>query len=475
MSVIIKNNKNEKLNDDLIKLSNDFNSLFKNADFDIKKTLYKDFNIKTRNKKLSFTDALCYYFNCSFIDNTKLEVVSDYNFKNNINVHTSNYQKKESKIPLSFYQKVFMDVKKLFDKYKLKNNFKNVISVDGTYNNTNIKNDGTLETSLNMGYYDNTNRIPIDIQYRGPENKNKELESFINYVENNKIEINNLIFVFDRAYFSYDFINYLDSKNINYVIRTRNNSLWLNKNKIKKEQRKVKSKIKKINNDNIRFITFNDKYLFSKKDKNNKIVKLERTIECNVVTNLSLKDYNDLEIKKIYISRWDVEVFFKLLKSNFKFSNLKEHTKNTLVQYKKKYYTILIQIYIMRLIEIVYDKNIDDLNNHKFNKKNKNKYVVKHNNKLMISGLKTIINSIIKSNNNSDLLFKYQQYYIKKINIQTDVYKERKCKNPGCKWYIKSYAEYYKYVKIIDALLNGKIESLDKNLKLMASEIKIIK
>jgi hypothetical protein len=466
---------NDKLNDDFVKLSNEFNLLFKNANIDIKNSLNKDFNIKTRNNKLSFLDALCYYFNYSFIDNTKLEVVSDYNVLNDKTVHMSNYQKKEAKIPLSFYQKIFLNIKNLFDKYKSSDNLKIKILVDGTYNNINNNNNGLLETSLNIGYYDFNNRIPIDIQFRGQENKNKEMDSFINYIENNKMDIDNLIFVFDRAYFSYDFINYLDNKNISYVIRTRNNSLYLDKNKIKKEKRNIDKNVKKINNKNIRFITFNDRYTFIKKDRNNNNIKLERTIECNVVTNLSLKDYNDLEIKKIYISRWDIEVFFKLLKSNFKFSNLKEHTKNTLGQYKKLYCIILIQIYIMRLIEIIYDKNINDLNKHKFNKKNKNQYVVKHNNSLMIKGLKLIINSIIKSNINSDLLLKYSKNYMKKINIQINVYKERKCKNPSCKWYIKSYAEYYKYIKIIDTLVNNKLESLNKNLKLMASEIKIIK
>ena len=188
MNLISIKNKNEKLNDNLLKLSNDLNLLFKNADGDIKNILDTEFKIKTRNKKISFTDALCYYFNYSFIDNTKLEVVTDLNIENDKSVHPSNYQKKEAKIPLSFYEKVFLKIKELFDKYKSNNKLKNIISVDGTYNNTNIKNDGTLETSLNMGYYDNTNRIPIEIQYRGQENKNKEIDSFIKFIENNKME-----------------------------------------------------------------------------------------------------------------------------------------------------------------------------------------------------------------------------------------------------------------------------------------------
>lgn len=34
--------------------------------------------------------------------------------------------------------------------------------------------------------------------------------------------------------------------------------------------------------------------------------------------------------------RWDVEVFFKLIKSNFKFAVLREHNNNTTENYKKK-------------------------------------------------------------------------------------------------------------------------------------------
>ena len=64
-----------------------------------------------------------------------------------------------------------------------------------------------------MGLYDSTNCIPIDLEIKGSEKKNKEIESFINYVKENDIDVNNLIFIFDRAYFSYDLINFLIEKN----------------------------------------------------------------------------------------------------------------------------------------------------------------------------------------------------------------------------------------------------------------------
>ena len=64
---------------------------------------------------------------------------------------------------------------------------------------------------------------------------------------------------------------------------------------------------------------------------------------------------------------------------------------------------------------------------------------------------------------------------MKKINIIKDVYNERGRKNPNFKRYIKSYVEYYKYNVIIEVLINDKVNELNNNLKLFASEIKTIK
>lgn len=192
---------------DLIKLANELNELFFNSDEHIKKELLKK-KIKTRNSKISFTDVLTYIFNYSFIDTTKQNIVSEHNFKNNVFIDRTTFYKKEKLIPVSFYQNIFIKTKLLLDKYLNKNNNEyNVIAVDGTYNNTNIKNDKTLETSLNLGIYDSTNSIPIEIELKGFENKNKEIESFIKYINDNKLDEKNFIFVFDRAYFSYNLIN----------------------------------------------------------------------------------------------------------------------------------------------------------------------------------------------------------------------------------------------------------------------------
>jgi hypothetical protein len=382
-----------------------------------------------------------------------------------MSVNRSNYYKKELKIPLSYYNDIFIKIKIITDKYlnRSKNPF-NVIAVDGTYNNTNLLNSKKLETCLNMGYFDATNHIPINLEIKGTEYKNKEINSFIEYIKNNKLDLDNIIFVFDRGYFSYDFMKLLDKNKLKYVIRVKNNSLCIeDKNQIKK----------KLNNKNIRFISYEDNINYIKKDKDNNNIKLEETIKCYLATNLNEKTFNNQLIKNIYLMRWDVEVFFKLIKSNFNFASLKEHNQNTLIQYKKKYLIILINIYLTRLIEIVYD------NNHKNNKKikstNKHKYNIKYNNTLMISGLKKIINNIIKSNIKTNDLFNYCKCYITKTNSIMEISNPRISKTPFTKWYVMSYSDYYKYKKIIEAIKNNDLSSLNKNLKLLASNIKIVK
>lgn len=464
---LIKSQFNKLLNKDLTKLVDELNSIFKNINEDIIKLRYKTFKIKSRKNKLTFIDILNYMFNYSLINTTKQQIVSDFNYKMNAIYDRSSFYKKELQIPLIFYQNLFNKIKNLLDKIMNKNsNLYNLIAVDGTYSNTNLHNEHKLETCLNMGYFDCTNQIPIDLEIKGTEYNNKEIESFIDYINKNDLDINNLIFVFDRAYYSYDLINYLDKKKLNYVIRIKNNSIGIN-NKNKADE--------KLINKNTRIINYKSIINISKKDKNNNLVKLEQTLICNLITNLNNDKFNDDKIKDIYLSRWDVEVFFKLIKANFKFALLREHNKNTLEKYKKKYIIILIYLYIIRLIEFVNSKHEKKINKNNSKNKNKHQYNFKNNNSLLIHGLKNIISPIINGKLTIDLILNYSNSYIVKTNTIKGISNPRTSYIPFSKWYIKSYSDYYKYCKIIDVINNNTIDSLNKNLKLLANELKIIK
>lgn len=459
---IIFNKINEhKFIKDLIKLSNELNEIFKNSNKNIKEELLKK-KIKTREGKITFEDVLSYIFNYSFIDTTKQSIVSNYNFNNNNSIDRSTFYKKEKLISISFYNNIFLKIKQLLNKYlNKKDNIYNVIAVDGTYNNTNIKNDKTLETSLNMGLYDATNCIPIELELKGFENKNKEINSFIDYIKQNNVDNNNLIFVLDRAYFSYDLINFLIDKKIKFVIRVKNNCLYL----------KNDNEINKIKNDKIRFIKYKYEQVIVKKDKDYKDVKLQYINECNLVTNLDESNYKDDIVNKIYLMRWDVEVFFKLIKSNFKFAVLREHNNNTTENYKKKYIVILINLHIIRLIELINDK----YNKNKEKKSNnKHKYSIKNNISLMCDGLKNIIDDIIKQKIDHFKLKSYCNCYIIKQTSIINISNPRVSKIPHTKWYVKSYSDFYKYSKIIEALRTNNSNELNKNLKLELKKCKII-
>ena len=163
-----------------------------------------------------------------------------------------------------------------------------------------------------MGFYDVSNCIPIDVVLKNHNDKNKEINGLIDYISKCDIDLEKVIFVMDRAYFSYDLFNLLNERNIKFVIRIKNNSEYLNKNTKKKNKRNL---------NNIRFVSYSAQIEETKKDKNNNDVKIIRTLQCHLATNLE-NNYDDENIKNIYVSRWDIEVFFKLIKKNFKFANL---------------------------------------------------------------------------------------------------------------------------------------------------------
>ena len=108
---------NDKLLDDLHIFSNQLNKLFSDINQSIYDVIFKINKIKSRNNKLKFTDVVSYLFNYTFINSTKNDVVSNLNYDNNLNVHYSNYQKKEAKIPLIFYHDLFNNIQSLFYTY----------------------------------------------------------------------------------------------------------------------------------------------------------------------------------------------------------------------------------------------------------------------------------------------------------------------------------------------------------------------
>lgn len=232
--------------------------------------------------------------------------------------------------------------------------------------------------------------------------------------------------------------------------------------------------LNKIKSKKIRFIKYEYAQIVTKKDINYKDVKLEYTNKCNLITNLDSIKYKDELVNKIYLMRWNIEVFFKLLKSNFKFSVLKTHNKNIIEDYKKKYLVILINLHIIRLIELINDKHCKTKTKTKTKIINKHEYSVKNNLTLMINGFKNIIDLIIKQKIEQANLKSYCKCYIIKQTSIKNISNPRISSIPHTKWYVKSYSEFYKYSKIIESLRTSNTKELNKNLKLELKKYKII-
>lgn len=65
----------------------------------------------------------------------------------------------------------------------------------------------------------------------------------------------------------------------------------------------------------------------------------------------------------------------------------------------------------------------------------------------------------------------FKKSYIVIITNEKDRSFPRTAKTPFTKWYIKGYSEMTKYAKIVDAIINEKVDNLNKNLKMIAKTI----
>ena len=118
----LEKNYNDKLINDLDIFSTQLNKIFLNINKNISEIIFKNTGKHSRVNKLSFNDVVCYLYDYCFNGNTKSKVVANLNYDNNLNVYDSNYQKKEAKIPLLFYENIFNNIQTLFyDKYSTEN------------------------------------------------------------------------------------------------------------------------------------------------------------------------------------------------------------------------------------------------------------------------------------------------------------------------------------------------------------------
>lgn len=423
-------------------------------------------NHKFRKSHLSYNDALLYRFLYSFDNKSQNNICSRIN--NTLNYHNidkNNYVDKEKPISIDVYKYIRNDLRSIHINNFAVKSAENVLAIDAVTNNTNIdcpKN--TCQTSLNMGYFDVTNGVPVDFTIHISK-KNNEVNYFKEHIQTllnksifgKKINTNAIIIVADRAYFCYDLFDYLDNLGVKFVIRIRGNAKIISDNNTK--YRIIKT---------TKNTTKNVKY----KKKKNKEVTVNITDTSYLITNLTdIKKYSNKKIKNLYKSRWSIETYFGYMRNNYKFSNLVEQNTDS---YEKLLLCIQSITYIAKIIELIFlsTKKIakkmvkNDGENVKCTEKiNKTLLTQKINEDLLID--------IIQGTLTSEQIMKFIKLNCKTVKHEKGRFYERKSKTPFTKWYVKDYHGEYEIKKIIEYIIDNKIK-INKNLKMKANNVKII-
>lgn len=270
---------------------------------------------KLNNSTITCQASILHMFTSIYDGITKLDATDIVNSFTQIYANRTSYLRKEQKIPYQFYQKLESNVRDLCNNYinsYTLNNPKIVGAIDGCNNN-----DSKYKVSLNMGYFNISNDMPIAFTLEGNENRNKEISCAKEYISNHLHSFDNIILVLDRFYYCFNFIEFLIQNNIKFIIKVKGHAKNFDPN----------NKSKKLN-DNVLFIKENtrivnlsstyEKTLYTKNTKKHegKQYFVQMKSQCMFITNL-YKTYSNEDINNLYKSRWEIESFFKLIKKNF--------------------------------------------------------------------------------------------------------------------------------------------------------------
>ena len=404
---------------------------------------------RLRNSRIPLAVFILFRFLYTDKNATHESITSKLNDINNTNFTRQAYVEKEKNIPVKFYEhllnkfigltnELLIPKEQYVDNNEERNNNEDqeyqLLGVDGVYNTG-----PSRAPILNLGLFNITQNVPLDIEYEGEGNRNKEIKVLTEYIKNNIDEFKNYILVADRAYHSHEFFNFLIENNIKFAIRAKGNGNTLNSKKkldpaISRKNRDLIRKIRR----NVRVIkskkSYNKSADISKTKKSKNIVRFKQESNYTLITNLKDKTkYSNNLIIEYYNSRWDIEVFFKHIKYNFKFQNLDEKDQD---QYKKLYICELILIHIVKLIESQYIKNHKPL----FNEKDGSIKSINKSN--LIKGIfdtRLIINLIMGNvtERSHTSICKYVVIYVNEKGRSFP----RSSKTPFTKWYIKDYSE----------------------------------
>jgi hypothetical protein len=429
--------------------------------------------VKMRNMENGITikDAILYRLLYSKINTTKEEIVSIINDITNKSFTRHAFDNKENNISINVYKNILNDLISFYSKKCTDDKSIELkpIAVDGSSNN-----DKNQNIMLNMGYFDIKNRIPIDLTCYGSGNRNQEILMFKKYIIKNKNKFENVVFICDRFYYSFQLIKFLDDNDFCYIIRAKGDAKNIDKHSILQKNCKYYNMLINLR-EKTRVIKCNksfEKIIYSNEGKTKKTKKflIEFENDCNLVTNLiDNKKYSDETILNLYRSRWEIEVFFKLIKNNFKFQHVSE---KDLGNFDKSIVCDMILVYISKIISFFYLEKLKPslIINRRTGEKMECKLRINET-LLMKNIFNRLLIDLIYNKSTTESLIRFCKLSIKQIKNELNRSFPRKSKTAFTKWYIKAYSISTKYAKIIDALENNKVYELDKNLKIIAKKI----
>jgi hypothetical protein len=404
--------------------------------------------------------AVLYRFLYTQKDKTKQEIASRINLWDGTNFTRQGYESKESSINIKYYEAYYTNVIDFYNKISGSNG-SSVLAVDGVNNSNNER-----KVMTNLGLFDINNGVPINISYYGPNYRNNEVNMFINEIKSNPSKYTDVIFVCDRLYYNFDLLDFLIKNGCKYVIRAKGTGDNVDPTKeIKKgtPKQNLLNSIRKVN----RIVrckgTIKKTVCKMKKKIPNGLATIDLKNDCVLITNLEdIDGYTDQKILDLYRTRWDIEVFFKFVKYNFKFQYLNEKDETN---YKKAYVCELILVYLCKIIE-VYCKQ------HNVNKINEISSNTKINKSNLMKGIyDTLLIDLLKGTLKQSTFDSFCKCYITLTNNEKNRSFPRNSKTPFTKWYIKGYSDITKFAKVLKAIQNGTVDKLNKNLKTIANKV----
>lgn len=471
-----------------------------------------------RNCKLKINDILAYKLLYTQIGTTKQNSSSTVNYDTNKKVSTNAYYEQSKKFNVKFYNDILDQLNKEYDKHTCNKKSKNYIiknRLNNTFNDENLNKikddtvvllvDGTCNGRIKNNKYRTDNALYIydyfnltcintyikkkrynddkkkyiktkitkftktgKIRAKYTEsNKNNECNMLIDYIKSHFKQLKNryknkkVIFICDKAYHSYDLFKTLDEYGFHYIIRLKDNTLMAND--------------KKSNNDNVKYYRKNNRHIAFECPYDieyvNKVKNKKETFKCfskyNITTNLKDKNIfdNDL-IKKLYNIRWYIEIFYKFCKKNTKAGLFREKNSNS---HKIMRLCIAIINIIIKFLIHIY------VNTSDFDKKYKDFYnndcISKINYSLLVDGLYSkFLILLIKNKYTKTKINNFTSSFFHLYKNSPNRVFPRVSLIPFTKWYVKKYHKNYDLNTILTAIVENKIDELNKNLKTKASE-----